>query len=248
MRGREFFRVIAMSRHSHWAKIKRGKGASDVARGKAFSKLARLITVAAREGGGDPAFNFKLRLAVDRAKAERMSKDAIDRAIARGAGTGADATVYTTAMYEGFASGGAAVLVDVLTDNTNRALNEVKAVFTKRGGTLGNAGSVRWKFVQRGAVRVTRAVTEEQELAFIDAGATDIARDDDGTTIACMISDLPRVKDAVEAAGLTVEDAGLEWAATQHAEVPAEAQEQFATFVGALEELDDVQNVYHNAA
>lgn len=243
-----------MSRHSHWAKIKRGKGASDVTRGKTFSKLARLVSVAAREGGGDPAFNFKLRLAVDRAKAASMPKDAIDRAIARGAGTGADAAVYTIAMYEGFAPGGAAVLVEVLTDNTNRALNEVKAVFTKRGGTLGNEGSVRWMFAPRGSVRVVApssqlpaASTEDIELKLIDAGASDIERDADGTTIACAVTDLQRVKEAVEKAGLTVEDAVLEWAAKQHAEIPADAQEQFDAFVAALEELDDVQEVYTNA-
>lgn len=243
-----------MSRHSHWAKIKRGKGSADVDRGALFSKHARLVTVAAREGGGDPAFNFKLRLAVDRAKSDGMPKDAIERAIARGAG-GTSGEIIETVLYEGIAPGGAGVLVECLTDNRNRALGAVKTVFTKQGGTLGGEGSVRWQFQQRGVIRAT--LTEEREngrtreqieLALIEAGAEDIREEDGGFVVLTVPNDLQRVREAVERVEFTITDAGLEWIPKQTVEVPTDGREQFDVFVGALEELDDVQEVYTNAA
>lgn len=243
-----------MSRHSHWAKIKRGKGSADAARANVFSKLARAITVTAKEGGGDPDFNFKLRLIIDRAKAENMTKDAIDRAIARGAGTGADATIIETVVYEGFAPGGAAVLIECLTDNRNRALGEVKGAVREHGATLGGEGSVRWQFQQRGVIRATarrpdiKGVSNDgMELALIDAGAEDI-REEEGTLVVLTgAGDLPRVRDAAERVGLTITDAGLEWVATQRADVPEDDRERFESFLEALDALDDVQEVYTNA-
>ncbi|MBI4433975.1 YebC/PmpR family DNA-binding transcriptional regulator [Candidatus Uhrbacteria bacterium] len=243
-----------MSRHSHWAKIKRGKGAADAQRGKEFSKLARLITATAREGGGDPSFNFKLRLVVDRAKAAAMSKDAIDRAIARGAGGGADGAVIETVMYEGFAPGGAAVLIECLTDNRNRALGEVKAVFTKQGGTLGGEGSVRWQFAHRGVIRV--AVTdaprsgpahEELELACIEAGAEDVREEDGMLVVLTAVTDLMKAQEVIQRAGLVMDDAGLEWVATQYADVAESDRDAFEAFLTALDACDDVQEVYTNA-
>jgi len=243
-----------MSRHSHWAKIKRGKGAADANRGVLFSKHARLITVAARESGGDPAFNFRLRLAVDRAKGDGMAKDAIDRAIARGTGA-SSGVIIETVLYEGIAPGGAGVLIECLTDNRNRALGEVKSVFTKQGGTLGGEGSVRWQFERRGVIRAEAASTKLQaasresiELALIEAGAEDIQEEDGGLVAFTKIEDLQRVREAAERAGLTIADAGLEWVPKQRVDVPDGQREQFESFLGALDDLDDVQEVYTNAS
>lgn len=242
-----------MSRHSHWAKIKRGKGNADADRGVLFSKHARLITVASREGGGDPAFNFKLRLAVDRAKGDGMAKDAIERAISRGAG-GGEALAMETVVYEGFAPGGAAVLVECVTDNRNRALNAVKGVFRDHGVTLGSEGSVRWQFQQRGVVRA--ALTEELknertkeqlELQLIEAGAEDIREEDGEMTVLTDIGDLQSAKEAAERLGLTVSDAGLEWVAKQAVDVAEADRPKLEGFLAALDELDDVQEVYTNA-
>jgi YebC/PmpR family DNA-binding regulatory protein len=235
-----------MSRHSHWAKIKRGKGDADSQRAVLFTKLARLITVAAREGGGDAAFNFKLRLIIDRAKGDGMSKDAIERAIARGIGEVGGA-VLETVLYEGIAPGGAGVLVECLTDNRNRALNAVKMACRDHAATLGGEGSVRWQFERRGVVEVTGPIVDDAELACIEAGAEDIRRDDARTVILTKPEGLQRVREAAIAAGLTVGDAGLEWIAKQHADVPDADRERFETFLAALDELDDVQDVYTNA-
>ncbi|MDO8599698.1 MAG: YebC/PmpR family DNA-binding transcriptional regulator [bacterium] len=236
-----------MSRHSHWAKIKRGKGSADVDRGALFSKHARLVTVAAREGGGDPAFNFKLRLAVDRAKGDGMPKDAIERAIARGAG-GASGEIIETVLYEGIAPGGAGVLVECLTDNRNRALGAVKTVFTKQGGTLGGEGSVRWQFTRRGVLTIPGSLSEEQELVLIDGGAEDIQRGDEEVTVFTATDALARVREGAERAGLTIADAGLEWVPKQRVDVPDGQREQFESFLSALDGLDDTQEVYTNAA
>ncbi|MDO8621730.1 MAG: YebC/PmpR family DNA-binding transcriptional regulator [bacterium] len=257
-----------MSRHSHWAKIKRGKGAADSNRGALFSKHARLITVASREGGGDPSFNFKLRLAVDRAKSDGMQKDAIERAIARGSSAVAG-EIIETVLYEGIAPGGAGVLVECLTDNRNRSLGVVKLVFTKQGGTLGGEGSVRWQFERRGVLRVAAASSklqvptlrseprhavvgaasrEETELTLIEAGAEDIQEEDGGIVVLTKMEDLQRVREAAMAAGLTVSDAGLEWIPKQRVDVSDAQRESFETFLGALDELDDVQEVYTNAS
>jgi YebC/PmpR family DNA-binding regulatory protein len=237
-----------MSGHSKWSKIRHSKGSADQQRGKLFSKLARGITVVAKEGGGDPSFNFKLRLAIDRAKAENMPKDAIERAVARGTGEGSDASSFEEVMYEGFAPGGAAVLVACLTDNRNRALGDVRLVFTKRGGNLGNEGSVRWQFEQRGVVRASGAVTDEVELALIDAGAIDIQLEDAAVTIVSSVEDFQRVREAAEAAGLVLGDAGLEWIPKEELVLSDGDREKFETFLGALDDLDDVQDLYTNAA
>lgn len=251
-----------MSRHSHWAKIKRGKGAADSNRGVLFSKHARLITVASREDGSDPAFNFKLRLAVDRAKSDGMQKDAIERAIARGAGA-AGGAIIESVLYEGIAPGGAGVLIECLTDNRNRALGAVKMVFTKQGGTMGGEGSVRWQFRQAGVVRLGEADSpdapagagrqssvdrERVDLQLIEAGAEDIREENDGRVVFTKIEDLQRVREAASAAGLTVTDAGLEWIPKQTMEVAAADRETFEAFLAALDEADDVQEVHTNAA
>ena len=235
-----------MSRHSHWAKIKRGKGSADAQRASTFTKLARLITVAAREGGGDADFNFTLRVVVDRAKASAMPKDAIERAIERGVG-GAGGVILETVLYEGFAPGGAAVLVECVTDNRNRALGEVKSVFTKQGGTLGGEGSVRWQFERRGAATVEGIISEAAELALIDSGAEDVQREDGRAIVLGKPEDLQQLRTGVAAAGLTVADAGFAWIPKQRVEVAEADRARFEAFLGALDDLDDVQEVYTNA-
>ncbi|MDO8462993.1 MAG: YebC/PmpR family DNA-binding transcriptional regulator [bacterium] len=243
-----------MSRHNKWSKVKNQKGAADQRRAASFSKLARAISVCAREGGGDPTFNFKLRLVVDRAKAVNMPKDAIERAIARGTGEGSDVAIVQV-MYEGFAPGGAAVLVECLTDNSNRTLAEVRQVFVKRGGNFGNEGSVRWMFEHRGIVQVAapsaslQAPSKEQvELDLIEAGAEDVQWEEDGLIVVTAVEGLQQVQEAVEKLGLSVEDAGLRWIAKQETEIAEADHEQFEQFIGVLEELDDVQEVHTNAA
>lgn len=236
-----------MSRHNKWSKVKNQKGAADQKRAASFSKLARAIAVCAREGGGDPSFNFKLRLVVDRAKAVNMPKDAIERAIVRGTGEGGDAVIVSV-LYEGFAPGGAAVLVECLTDNSNRTLADVKQVFSKRGGNFGNEGSVRWMFEQCGVIAATGTVSDEQELVLIDAGATDIIRDDGAVTVVAAVEALQVVQEGVGRAGLTVEDAGLRWIAKQETLITDDVRVLFEDFLNALEELDDVQEVYTNAS
>ncbi|MFH1098798.1 MAG: YebC/PmpR family DNA-binding transcriptional regulator [Candidatus Uhrbacteria bacterium] len=243
-----------MSRHSHWAKIKRGKGATDSARGNLFSKLARLLTVAAREGGGDPTFNFKLRLVMDRARAESMSKDAIERAVARGAGSGADAVILETVMYEAIAPGGVGVLIECLTDNRNRALGEVKGVCREHQTTLASEGSVRWQFQRCGVVRAalaaeqqSKAAAEQAELALIEAGAEDIREDGGQFIVLTKVENLQKVREAVERIGLSISDAGLEWIPKQVVDVPDAEREKIESFLGALDELDDVQETYTNA-
>lgn len=243
-----------MSRHSHWAKIKRGKGSADAARANLFTKLSRLVTVAAREGGGDPAFNFKLRLVLDRAKSEGMSKEAIERAIARGSGVGSGEDIELV-TYEGFAPGGAAVIVECLTDNRNRAINEVKQVFRDHGANLGGEGSVRWQFARRGVLRVPlgdpkMAATgrDEVELELIGVGAEDLREEDGELAIMTKVEDLQKTREAAERFGLAVSDAALEWVPQQSVDVPEGQRSSLEGFLVALDALDDVQEVYTNAS
>src|SRR3989344_8773626 len=172
-----------MSGHSKWATIKRAKGATDVKRGQKFTKLARGVAIAAREGGGDPVTNFKLRLAIDKARSFNMPKDNIDRAIAHGTGKDKEAAVIEEGLYEGFGPGKVGVLVAVATDNKNRTAGDIKQIFSKNNGAIAGPGSVKWQFEQKGVIRISGALTDEQELALMDAGAEDIRKEEEGTTI-----------------------------------------------------------------
>jgi YebC/PmpR family DNA-binding regulatory protein len=236
-----------MSGHSKWATIKHKKGAADKARGKLFAKLARQIEVAARDGGGDPNSNATLRTMVLKAKGAQMTNDAIDRAIKRGTGE-SDGAVYEAITYEGYAPGGVALLIDVLTDNRNRTGAEVRNIFSKLGGSMAEPGAVGWQFSRRGVILVSGAASEDDVmLAALDAGADDIT-DEAGTWR--VLSDPSRVYDvkaALEAAGLEVQSAESTMISSTSIEVtdPAEAR-KVLRIMDALEDNDDVQDVYAN--
>ena len=228
-----------MSGHSHWHNIQLKKGKSDARRAGAFSKLVKNITVAAREGG-DVAFNFKLRMAVDAAKGMSVPKENIDRAIARGSGTGEDGVIEEV-VYEGFAPGGVAMLVVCLTDNRNRSVAEVKTTATKNGGVIGVSGSVMWMFEKKGIVRSATA----DEMALIDAGAEDIASTDDGMfEIVCEVRDLQKVA----AAAGKIEEAQIAYIAKTTTDVDEAKRAELEAFLEIMEDLDDVDAVYTNEA
>jgi YebC/PmpR family DNA-binding regulatory protein len=237
-----------MSGHSKWATIKHKKGAADKARGKLFAKLARQLEVTARAGGGNPDANPTLRTAVQKAKAAQMTNDAIDRAIKRGTGEG-DAGTYESVMYEGYAPGGVALLIDVLTDNRNRTGAEVRGVFNRLGGSLAEPGSVSWQFRRRGIIEVAGSADEDAlMLAALDAGADDVARDGDAWTVTTEPSAVYEVREALAAAGFTIESADTPLVSDNL--VPLTASDEarkVLRIVEALEDNDDVQDVFSNA-
>ena len=238
-----------MSGHSKWSSIKHKKGAADKKRGQLFSKLSRALIVAAREGGPDPAANLALQNAIEKAKSYSMPKDNIDRAIARGAGTDSDAAAYETVVYEGYGAGGVAVLVEALTDNRNRTASDVRHVFTKNDGNLGASGAVAWQFDRRGIVLVPADGVDEDELmlAAADGGAEDVELDGSSFQITAAPEDLTGVREAVEAAGFTVEGAELTMVPKNTVEVDDESTaKKILRLIDALEENDDVQDVYSN--
>jgi YebC/PmpR family DNA-binding regulatory protein len=240
-----------MSGHSKWATIKHKKEMTDNKRGQLFTKLTREITVAAREGGADIDTNFRLRIAVQRARADSMPAENIKRAIERGAGGAGGGANYDEVTYEGYGPSGTALIVSALTDNRNRTVAEVRATFSRGGGTLGEAGSVGWMFDTLGLVTVQvdpKQDMDEAELQAIDAGAQDVKRDDDERILEVYtdFTDLKAVTDALTAAGLNV-------TASEKAMIPkttVQLEEDKATqnlkLIDRLEELDDVQQVYSN--
>ncbi len=235
-----------MSGHSKWATIKHKKGAVDKARGKLFNKIARQLEVAARDGGGDPESNASLRSVVLKAKAAQMTNDAIDRAIKRGTGEGAAGT-YESITYEGYAPGGVGLLIDVLTDNRNRTGSEVRNVFSKLGGSMAEPGAVGWQFSRRGVVQVAGGDEDTVMMAALDAGADDVAADGDGFRVTCEPNIVYEVRDALEAAGLAVESAESTMVSSTTIEVSdADEARKVLRIVDALEDNDDVQDVYGN--
>ncbi len=236
-----------MSGHSKWATIKHKKGAADAKRGKLFAKLARQIEVAARGGGGDPDMNPTLRTAVQKAKSAQMTNDAIDRAIKRGTGEGG-AETYEDITYEGYAPGGVALLIDVLTDNRNRASADIRNILTKTGGSMAEPGAVSWQFSRRGVVLVEGPVDEDAlMMAALEAGADDVA-DDSGTwRITCAPSDTFDVKEVLEAAGFTVVSADTPMVSDNLVPVTTvEDAKKILRIMEAIEDNDDVQDVYSN--
>jgi YebC/PmpR family DNA-binding regulatory protein len=236
-----------MSGHSHWATIKHKKGAVDAKRGKLWSKLSRAIIIAAKNGGGDPTMNLKLRYAIDKAREVSMPKDNIERAIKRGTGD-MEGQHFEEITYEGFGPGGVAILVDVLTDNRNRTAGEVRKIFDKAGGKMGSAGNVAFLFERKGILAVPAAATDEDTLmgVALDAGAEDIKQHADAFEITCDPALFVQVKAAVEKAGLTPTMAEI----TQMPKVPVDADTEVGQRVvrlcDALEDHDDVQHVYSN--
>lgn len=237
-----------MAGHSKWANIKHRKAAQDSKRGKIFTKLIRELTVAAKEGGPDVADNPRLRTAVDKALSNNMTRDTIDRAIARGAGTN-EADNMEEIVYEGYGPGGVAVLVECLSDNRNRTVGEVRHAFTKNEGNLGTSGSVAYLFQKRGYL-VFSAETDEDQLmeAALEAGAEDIVTEEDGTfEVFTEQQNFMEVKDALAAAGLEAEQASVAMLPDVHAEITdLELAEKIIKLVDMLEDLDDVQEVYSN--
>jgi YebC/PmpR family DNA-binding regulatory protein len=234
-----------MSGHSHWAKIKRAKGAMDAKRGKLWSKLSREIIVAAKHGGGDPAMNLKLRYAIDKAREVSMPKDNIDRAIKRGTGEIAG-QVFEEISYEGYGPGGVAILVDVMTDNRNRSAGEIRKVFEKGGGKMASAGAVAYLFERKGVFAIPASATDEDTLmgVALDAGADDIKQHGDSFEVTCDPAVFNQVKAALEAKGLTTVGAEISQVAKVPVNADTEAGLKVLRLMDALDDHDDVQHVY----
>ena len=236
-----------MSGHSKWATIKRKKAKIDSARGKVFTRIGREITVAAKEGGGDPDGNAHLRLLIDKAKAANMPHENIARAIKKGTGE-LEGASYEAMTYEGYGPSGIAIIVETLTDNKNRTAADMRNVFSKLGGNLASTGSVNWMFEHKGIVIVKAdGLTEDDILEkLIDYNIEDISPGDGDFSVQCALTDLAQVKDAALAAGLTVESAELEWVAKDLVSLEGDAEEKAFKLLDAIEEIDDVQQVYAN--
>ncbi|MFI5227080.1 MAG: YebC/PmpR family DNA-binding transcriptional regulator [Candidatus Limnocylindrales bacterium] len=236
-----------MSGHSKWSQIKRQKGVNDVKRGAVFTKVAREISIAARAGGGDPDGNFRLRLAIEKARAVNMPADNIKRAIERAAGTG-EADQFEEIVYEGYGPGGVAVLVEAATDNRNRTAAEVRSRFAKSGGQRAASGAVAWQFEARGLITVPRDGVDADEVALsaIDAGAEDVDTETDPLEIYTAPADLEAVRRKLEDAGVTVEQSESAMIAKQTVELDASRARQALRLVEELEDLDDVQRVTAN--
>jgi YebC/PmpR family DNA-binding regulatory protein len=242
----------SMARHSHWHNIQLKKGKADKSRAGVFSKLAKNITVAAKDGGGDPTFNFKLRMMIEAAKAANMPKDNIQRAVERGTG-GGDGAVPEEVIYEGFAPGGTALMVVCLTDNRNRTVAEVKTAASKGGGSIGAVGSVAWLFQKKGVVTIGDASVIKDRDAFdlsvIDAGADDIRMEGEALVVLCESNALAKVSAAVEAAGGKADSATFEFIAKDGVVVEdADVKAKLDALVETLEDLDDVDAVFTNEA
>ena len=237
-----------MSGHSKWSSIKHKKGAADAKRGKLFSKLARAIIVAAKEGGPDPAGNLALANAIEKAKSYSMPKDNIERAVARGSGFDADAQAFETVVYEGYGPAGVAVIVEALTDNRNRTASDVRHLFSKHDGNLGGSGAVAWLFERRGVVLVDSSVDEDElTLAAAEGGADDVSVDGSTFQVTSAPEDLVSVRQAIEAAGIAVESAELTMVPKTTVQLEDETQaKKVLRLIDALEENDDVQDVYAN--
>jgi YebC/PmpR family DNA-binding regulatory protein len=236
-----------MAGHSKWAGIKHKKAIVDARRGKLFTKLARAITVAAKEGGGDVEGNPALALAVQKAKDASMPKDNIERAIAKGAGGGGDAEALEHVMYEGYGVGGVAILVEATTDNRNRTGSEVRHLFSKHGGNLGEPGSVAYLFDKTGTIVVDgERYSEDDLMVAIDAGATDIVMDDDVFEVLTDPSGLGGVRAALEEAGIAIESAEVAQRPKSHVPLDEEGAMRVMKLIDALEDQDDVDAVHAN--
>jgi YebC/PmpR family DNA-binding regulatory protein len=236
-----------MSGHSKWSTIKRQKGVNDSKRSAMFTKVAREIAVAARAGGGDPDANYRLRLAIDKARSINMPAENIRRAIDKATG-GGDDVQYEEIVYEGYGPGGVAVLVEAATDNRNRTAAEVRSIFAKTGGQLAGSGAVAWQFEARGLITVPRGGSDPDEIALaaIDAGAVDVDADTDPIYIYTEPADLEGVRTALDAAGVNVEDAESEKIAKQTVSLDSDHVRKALRMVDLLEDLDDVQRVTTN--
>ncbi|MDR3666629.1 MAG: YebC/PmpR family DNA-binding transcriptional regulator [Ignavibacteriaceae bacterium] len=237
-----------MSGHSKWATTKRKKAVIDSKRGKIFTKLIKEITISAREGGGDSAGNPRLRLAIDNAKAANMPADNIERAVKKATGE-LEGQIYSELTYEGYAPAGIAIIVDVATDNKNRTVAEVRHIFSKHGGSMGESGSVAWMFNKKGVITLpTQGKTEDEIMEIIlDAGADDMQTEEDYFEVQTSLENFENVRKALLDKKLTVENASLQWVAKNTISIKGEDAEKVIRLVETLEDNDDVQNVFTNA-
>jgi YebC/PmpR family DNA-binding regulatory protein len=237
-----------MSGHSKWSTIKRKKGAADAKRGALFGKLSKAITIAAREGGGDPEMNPALALAVQRAKDGNMPNDNIQRAIDKGTGAGADAATIERITYEGYAPGGVAVMVEVLTDNRNRAASDVRYIFSKNGGKLGTSGSVSYLFERKGVILIPKNEVDEDELMelALEAGAEDVEISESDYRVVTSPEDFATVRESLKEAGIAFENAEITMQPQNSIDLDASTAKQTLRLMDALEDNDDVQEVYAN--
>jgi YebC/PmpR family DNA-binding regulatory protein len=237
-----------MSGHSKWSTIKHKKGAEDKKRGKLFTKLSRAIIVAAKEGGPDPEANATLAAAIAKARSYSMPKDNIERAVQRGAGTGEGADAYEAVTYEGYGPDGVAIIVEALTDNRNRTAADVRSIFSKHNSSLGTPGSVAWQFERKGMILVPTAEVDEDDivLAAADAGAEDASMDGDVWSVTTDAGELAVVRDALEAAGVPVQAAELTMVPKNTVALEEDGARKLLRLVDALEDNDDVQDVYAN--
>ncbi len=238
-----------MAGHSKWAQIKRQKASADYKKGATFSKLAREIHVAVREGGANPDGNVRLRIAIERAKREGMPNDTIDRALTKASGAGADAENWETIVYEGYGPGGIAVLAIGLTDNRNRTASEVRYAFTRHGGTLGETGCVAWQFDTVGqiVVPVEGQDADDVALAAIDAGAKDVEDDDSEIVVTTEATDLSKVTEALKENGIEVQQSEITRLPQATIELDGPQAQTAVKLLEALDDLDDIQEVYTNA-
>ena len=237
-----------MSGHSKWATIKRKKGAADAKRGQLFTRLTREIVMSAREGGGDPDSNFRLRLAVDKAKAQSMPKENIDRAIKRATGEGKEGEVYEEVLYEGYAPNGIAVIIECVTENRNRTVAEVRHLLTRSGGNLGELGSVAWQFKRAATFSFpSEKYNFDQifELA-VEGGADDVTEEDGEITVVAPVESFKTLSDRFRAANMMPDEAGLSMIPNTEMELSVDDTLQVMRTIENLEELDDVQSVYSN--
>jgi len=237
-----------MAGHSKWSKIKRQKAVVDAAKGKVFTKIIREITIAAREGGGDPSTNARLSIAIDNAKSSNMPKDNIERAIKKGVGDQGSATSYSEIIYEGYGPGGVAYLVEASTDNVNRTVGEIRHIFSKQGGNLGTSGSVAYLFDQKGIITIETGNSDLDALMLvaIEAGAEDVEAGDDTIEVTTARSDLYAVRQALEAAGYKISSAELLRIPATTVLVDADAAMANFKLMEKLEDNDDVGNVFSN--
>lgn len=238
-----------MAGHSKWANIKHRKAASDAKRSRVWSKLLRAVTVAAKLGDPDPAYNPRLRQAVDEARATNCPNDNIDRAIKKGSGGGAGSEDWVTLTYEGYGPGGVAMMVECLTDNRNRTAGEVRSTFSKRGGNLGTDGSVSYLFQRKGMILFDQDAASEDKIMEVglDHGLENLEKIDGGFEVTCAVQDLQSLKDAFEAAGLGFKESQIAMIPTTYAEITDEhAARKLLGLIDAIEDLDDVQKVHSN--
>ncbi|MCZ6836892.1 MAG: YebC/PmpR family DNA-binding transcriptional regulator [Planctomycetota bacterium] len=238
-----------MAGHSKWANIKHRKGRQDAKRSKIWSKCSRAIIVAAKNGGGDPTMNLSLRYAIDEAKASNMPKDTIEKAVKKGSGEGSEGVRYEEIRYEGYGPHGVAIIVDVLTDNVNRAAAEIRKIFEKGGGNLGKPGAVSFGFNARGVILIEASKVDEEKIMEIalEAGAEDIENEGEAWEITTQPTDFISVREAIEAVGIEIDSAELTMLPQNTVDCDATAAEKVLRMVDNFEDHDDVQKVYTNA-